>query len=186
MFELYSAKALLQAIEPYALSPVPNDHPGPKKSLIASATGVVNVPGLGIMSTSIQGGMDAAVVFRTWGLTKQEPSLQQEFYGPNFTYQEFQKTRNYLTGIMTHYGLIIAAFLLLCSPIRVLMRKFVFEPGEGPDKTQAKEDRIEFRAVAKPDIDNGTNKEAFGKLSYNGSMYYRKCRTFIPFVAFRC
>lgn len=174
MFEMLPAKDLLQAMKPYALSPVPNDHQGPKKTLITSATGIVNVPGLGLLSTSVQGAMDAALVFRTWGLTKQEPSLQKYFYGPNFTYQEFMKTRNILTGIISHYGLVIGATLLLLPPVRALMRKFIFEPGEGPDKDEAKKDRIEFRAVAKPDVDSGTKKQAFGKLSYTGSMYYRK------------
>jgi hypothetical protein len=174
MFELFPPKALIQALKPYALSPVPNDHTGTEKSLITSATGLVNVPGLGLLSTSLNGAMDAAVVFRTWGLTKQEPSLQKDFYGPSFTYQEFQKARNILTGMMTHYGLIIGAILLLCSLVRALIRKFIFEPGDGPYKDEAKKDCIEFRAIAKPDSDNETNKQAFGKLSYTGSMYYRE------------
>lgn len=180
MFELYPVKTLLQAVKPYALSAVPNNHPGPKRSFIATATGVVSVPGLGILSTSIQGGMDAAIVFRSWGLTKEEPSLQKGFYGPNFTYQEFQKTRNILTGTMTHYGLIMGDFLLLCPPIRSLMRKFIFSPGEGPDKVKTQKDYIEFRAVAKPDTDGDTHKQAFGRLSYTGSMYYRKCSSSKP------
>jgi hypothetical protein len=174
MFELFPAKTILQALKPYALSPVPNNYRAPKKSLIASATGVVSEPSLGLLSTSVNGAMDAALVFRTWGLMKQEPSLQKEFYGPKFTYREFMKTRNVLTGIATHYMLIIGATLLLFSPIRALLRKFIFEPGDGPDKSEAKKDVIEFRAVAKPDSDVETNKQASGKLSYTGSMYYRK------------
>jgi len=182
---MFPAKVILQALKPYALSPVPNSHPGPKKSLITSATGLIRVHGLGLLSSSVTGPMNAALVFRTWGLTKQEPSLQKQFYGPNFTYQEFDKTRNVLTGIMAHYALLIGATLLLFSPFRALIRKFIFEPGEGPDKDEARKDCIEFRAVAKPDITE-TKKQAFGKMSYTGSMYYCKSLPSFPYLDFGC
>jgi len=173
MFEMFPAKALLQTLKPYALSPVPNSHPGPKKSLVASATGLVKVPGLGLLTTSTTGAMNTALVSRTWGLTKQEPSLQSTFDGPNFTYQELVKTSNVAAGTIIPYSLIFGATLLLFSPMRALTKKFMFKPGEGPDKDAAKKECIELRVVAKPDIE-GTNKQAFGKLSYTGSMYYCK------------
>ena len=173
MFETFPAKVILQALKPYALSPVPNNRPGPKNSLVTSVIGLIRVPGLGLLTTSVTGPMNAAVVFRTWGLTKQEPSLQKQFYGPNFTYQEFEKTRNIFTGMIMHYGLIIGATLLLFSPFRALIRKFTFEPGEGPDKDEARKNRIEFRALARPDVE-GMKKQVFGKMVYTGSMYYCK------------
>jgi len=83
------------------------------------------------------------------------------------------KARNFLAGIVMHYGLVIGALLLLLAPFRALVRKLVFKPGEGPNKEEAKKEHIEFRAVAKPDLEV-TNKQVFGKLSYNGSMYYCK------------
>jgi hypothetical protein len=52
------------------------------------------------------------------------------------------------------------------------VRKLIFKPGEGPDK-EAKKEHIEFRAVAKRGLEV-TKKQVFGKLSYTGSMYYRK------------
>ena len=174
MFEFFPAKVLLQALKPYALSPIPNTHPAPKKSFITSATGLTKVSGLGLLTTSVTGAMNAAIVSRTWGLTQQEPSLRKQFYGPKFTYQEFEKTSNVLTGIIAHYGLLIGATLLLFSPFRALIRRFSFEPGEGPDKDEARKDCIEFRAAAKPDI-VGTKKQAFGRMEYKGSMYYCEC-----------
>jgi hypothetical protein len=174
MFEMFSAKALLQTLKPYALSPVPNNHPGPKKSLLTSVTGLLKVPGLGLLTTGATGAMNAAIVFRTWGLTKEEPSLQKEFYGPRFTYREFMKTGNAPVGIITHYSLVIGATLMLCSPFRALLRNFLFKPGDGPDTEKSKNDRIELRGVAKPDVEAESSKLAFGKLSYTGSMYYRK------------
>lgn len=104
---------------------------------------------------------------------KQEPSLQQEFYGPNFTYRELMKASNFVTGIMMHYGLITGALLLLLPPFQALVRRFISKPGEGPDKVEAKKEHIEFRAVAKPDVED-TKMQVFGKLSYTGSMYFRK------------
>lgn len=174
MFEMFPAKALLQALRPYALSPKPNNHPGPKKSFLGSVTGVHRVPGLGQLSTSPTGAMNAALVFRSWGLMQQEAGLPKDLYGPNFTYQEFMKTPNALAGMMLHYTLMTTAPLLLLSPIRTLVRKLTFEPGDGPDKEKSKKDIIEFRAVARPDTEGQTSKQAFGRLAYTGSMYYCK------------
>lgn len=174
MFDAFPTKDILHSMKPYALSPVPNNHPAPKKSFAASATGVTNVPGLGLLSTSPTGAMNAAVVFRTWGLTAQEPRSQEDFYGPKFSYQEFMKPPNALTGLAIHYGFLLGTTIMLLPPARALVRKFSFKPGEGPDLHTAKNDRIELRAVAKPDVQTETNKQAFGSLLYTGSMYYRK------------
>lgn len=172
MLDTFPVKTILQALKPYALSPVPNNHLLPRKSFITSTTGLVQPRGLGLLSTSVTGAMNAALVFRTWGLMKQESSMQKDSYGPNFTYQEFMKVHNVLAGMILHYGLFASAVLLLCSPVRKLLRKFIFKPGQGPDKEEAKKDRIEFRAVAKPDVEIQTTSYAFGRLSYIGSMYY--------------
>ena len=106
--------------------------------------------------------------------------MQAEFYGPNFSYRELMKAHNAMTGIMMHYGLITGSLLLLLPPFRSLLRKFIFKPGEGPEVEQAKKEHIEFRAVAKPDISD-TKKQVFGKLSYIGSMYFRKSYSEVKF-----
>jgi hypothetical protein len=77
LFETFPLRVVRQSMEPYALSPTPNNHPGPRRSLLSSVTGLSSVPGLGLLSTSATGGANAAIVFRTWGLTKLEPSLQK-------------------------------------------------------------------------------------------------------------
>lgn len=168
---MYPLKTLLESIEPYALSPVPNTHRGPKRSFLSSITGLSRVPGLGILSTTATGAANSAIVFRTWGLTKQEPGLRQEFYGNKFTYRELMKA-NIVTGILIHYTLVTGAYLLMLSPVRASVRKFVFKPGDGPDMQGAKKEHIEMRAVAKPDPETKTNQQVWGKLSYTGSMYY--------------
>ncbi|EOO01751.1 putative saccharopine dehydrogenase protein [Phaeoacremonium minimum UCRPA7] len=172
MFETFPARVLLEALKPYTLSPKPNNHPGPKKSFLGSVTGVHRIPGLGLLSTSPTGAMNAALVCRSWGLMQQEDGLPKDLYGPNFTYQEFMKAPNALVGLMLHYTLMTTAPLLLLPPARALIRKLTFKPGDGPDKEKSKKDIIEFRAVAKPDASTDTNKQAFGRLAYTGSMYY--------------
>lgn len=79
---------------------------------------------------------------------------------------------------MAHYGLLIGATLLLYSPFQALIKRFVFEPGEGPDKGEASDGVIEFRAAAKPDME-GTKKLAFGKMEFTGSIYY--CKSLLRF-----
>jgi short subunit dehydrogenase-like uncharacterized protein len=173
LFDQYPLRTLLQSVEPYALSPVLNSHPTPKGSRWASLTGLTRVPGLGLLTTNVTAKMNAAIVFRTWGLTKQEPSLQPEFYGPNFTYREFMYAHGVMRGFLTHYAVLVGAMLILVPPFRSLLKR-LFKPGEGPDKDKAQKETIEFRAVATPDVDTKTDKQVFGKLSYSGSMYFRK------------
>ncbi|EXJ80364.1 hypothetical protein A1O1_08508 [Capronia coronata CBS 617.96] len=173
IFDQYSLKTIRQSLKPYALSPVPNDHPAPRKSLLSSLSGVTRVPGLGTLTTSVTGPANAAIVFRTWGLTKQESNLQKEFYGPRFTYREFMYGHGVIGAFLMHYSVLVGAGLILFPPFRSLLKKF-FKPGEGPDREKARNESIEFRAVATPDIEPkaGMSKQVFGKLLYTGSMYY--------------
>lgn len=175
LFGHYPLKALRQSIQPYALSPVPNNHPLPRRSFWSSVTGVYKIPSLPLLSTSISGKANEAIVFRTWGLLKQEPNLQTEFYGPKFTYREFMYAPGPIRGMLMHYLIVMGGYLMLLAPFRAFIRLFIFKPGDGPDTEKAKEDIIELQAVGKPDSDANINKQIFGKLSYNGSMYYRKC-----------
>ncbi|ORY69591.1 Saccharopine dehydrogenase-domain-containing protein [Pseudomassariella vexata] len=173
LFEMYSPQEVVESHRPYALSPVPNPQPEPSSSLLSKLTGLYTIPNLGLLHTSITAGTNAAVVQRSWGLFKQEPSRQQQFYGPKFTYREFMKARNFLIGMAMHYGLIIGGVLLMfVPPFRRLMRQFVFQPGQGPDKEEAAKDYIEFRAVATPDVEPSNGKQATVKAWYAGSMYY--------------
>jgi hypothetical protein len=141
---------------------------------LSSITGVYRIPGLPLLSTSISGKANEAIVFRTWGLLKQEPALQKEFYGPNFTYREFMYAPGPIRGMLMHYLIVMGGYLMLLGPFRAFIRLLVFEPGDGPDTEKAKEDVIELQATGKPDSESEVNKQVFGKLSYIGSMYYRK------------
>jgi hypothetical protein len=175
LFETFHWKEVAQSHKPYALSPVTNGKRAPKPSLFQKLTGLITVHGLGLLTTSVTGGTNAAIVMRSWGLLQQEPQLKERFYGPNFTYREYLKARNFMHGIFMHYSLIVGGILLMfCPPFRTLVRKFIFKPGEGPNREESKKDYIELRGVAKPDGGLQTNRQAFCKTHFTGSMYYCK------------
>lgn len=132
------------------------------------------MPGLPLLSTSMSGKANEAIVFRTWGLMKQELALQKEFYGPEFTYREFMYAPGFIRGMLMHYFIVVGGYLLLLAPVRALMRQFVFKPGDGPDMEKAREEVIELRAIGKAASEAAGNKQVLGKLTYHGSMYYCK------------
>ncbi|TGJ85593.1 hypothetical protein E0Z10_g3155 [Xylaria hypoxylon] len=173
LFETFSFKQVAASHLPYALSPIPNSKSAPKASIQSKLTGAQYVPNLGLQTTSLTGGTDTAVVHRTWGLLQQEPVLQKLGpYGPNFTYREFMKTRNIVTAITMHYSLLIGGVLLaFCSPFRNLLRRFVFQPGQGPSREDSANDYIEFRGVGTPDLHPTTGKQALCRAWFHGSMY---------------
>ncbi|KAI8625223.1 hypothetical protein F5Y19DRAFT_467186 [Xylariaceae sp. FL1651] len=174
LFETFSFKDIAASHVPYAMSPIPNAKNAPKASLFSKITGAYYVPNLGLLSNSIAGGTDAAVVHRTWGLLQEEPALQRHAYGPNFTYREFSKTRNMFTAMIAHYGLFVASVLLaFCSPFRSLLRRFIFQPGQGPSREDAAKDYIEYRGVATPDVQSNPRNQALCRAWYTGSMYMR-------------
>ena len=112
---------------------------------------------------------------RTWGLTKQEPELNGQFYGPNFTYREFKKARNFLNGMVFHYTLTVVGMLMtFCSPFRSLLRRFVPKPGNGPTREKSANEYVEFRGIATADLEKGPRKQALSRAWHTGSMYIRK------------
>lgn len=173
LFEVFPIKEIAQSHKPYAMSPTANTTAAPAPSLWSRLTGVRSVPGLGLLTSSVTAGTNAAIVQRSWGLFRQEAALQAHFYGPNFTYREFMRARSLLGGVAMHYGLLLGGLLLMfCPPFRSAMRRFVYKPGQGPDRDVAARDYIEFRGVAAPDGEASGKKQATIKTHYHGSMYY--------------
>ena len=81
------------------------------------------------------------------------------------------KAKNWLHGLLVHYGLVIFGLTLITRPLRRFVHRFVYQPGEGPNREKAKEDFIEYRGVANPDLDKDIGKQAFCSLQFRGSMY---------------
>ncbi|KAI1146280.1 hypothetical protein F4825DRAFT_466647 [Nemania diffusa] len=174
IFESFSFKEVADSHKPYALSPISNPKSPPKASIQSILTGAYYVPNLGLQSTSLTAGTDMAVVQRTWGLLQQVPALQKRAYGSNFTVREYRKTRNVVTAMAMHYSLLIGgALLAFCPPFRSLLRRFIFQPGEGPSREDSAKDYVEYRGVATPDVQPASGKQALCRAWFHGSMYLR-------------
>ncbi|KKY35482.1 putative saccharopine dehydrogenase [Diaporthe ampelina] len=173
-FDTFSLKEIAEAFRPYALSPVPNPNAASRKpSLKTRLTGLRTVPNLGRLTTFLAADTDRAIIGRTWGLLSQAGGAKgSEAYGPNFDFSEHMRTRNWLSGVLVHWGIALSGLLLaVLPPLRSAVRRFVYKQGDGPDKEQSKKDEIEFRGVAAPDTDRPVGKQAFCRATYFGSMY---------------
>ena len=134
--------------------------------------GVGSVPNLGLLTTSVAGSTDVAVVERTWGLLSETPSRKEEFYGPNFVWQERMKARNWLHGIFIHWLLIIGGVLLVSvAPLREFLKKQVVQPGQGANREETAKDYVEYRGIAHPDSKEHAGKVAFSRMWHHGGMY---------------
>jgi short subunit dehydrogenase-like uncharacterized protein len=157
--DVYSFKEMRLAFAPYRISSKPGPE-APKKSLITRAIGICAVRDLGILTTSFGEVLDAPIVQRSWGLLD---------YGPNFHFSEYMKTRNYLTGIVFHFGLVLVSFLLSLSPIRTLAKKYATQPGGGATKEEAKKHRLDYRGIGTPD--GSLKPRAYCRAYYTGGLY---------------
>ena len=164
--DTYSFKQLEAAHAPYSISPIPGPKTPNPNSLLTKIFGVRAVPDLGILTTSLGKVSDTPIVERSWGLLG-----GASFYGPNFHFSEFLKTRNYLTAVMTHFSILFGSLLIAIPLVRTLARKYVSQPGEGPSKEQTRNDRVEYRGVATPDVKMEKPARAFCKARYEGSLY---------------
>ena len=174
MFDVFSLKEFQDATRPFALSPVPNPNASRKFSIVRTLVGIHNVPHLGVQTTSLAGDTDSAIVQRTWGLLSSTPSRKDEFYGPNLTFTEFMKPKNWFHGIAMHWGLMVAGLFLIIPVARKAVRHFVIQPGQGPDVEQTKTQDLEFRGVALPDPPDSTGKQVYCRAYFTGGMYYCK------------
>lgn len=170
------------AYEPYALSPVPPAKPPPSLPIFTRLTGLIQVPFLGLLTTSIAGSTDAAIVHRSWGIFAKYPALwlrgrqqndaeRSTSYGPNFSFREFMRSRNWLAGLGIHIGLLLLGLVMVTPFLRELAAKWVVQPGDGPDPETAKFDELEYRGIATAD---GKKKRALCRAWFMGSPYYCK------------
>lgn len=172
-YDNFTLQEIGQSLKPFALSPVPSPNAAAKRdSILTTLTGLRTVPNLGLLTTSLAGDSDRAIVHRTWGLFSQIPSKKDESYGPNFNFGEYMKTRNWFLGLFVHLGITVVGFLFVTlPPLRKLVKRYVYEQGQGPDIEQAKKDALEYRGVATPDTDTAVGKQAYCRAWFNGSMY---------------
>jgi len=166
IFESYGPKGMARATRPWAMSPIRGTKPT-ATPLVSKLLGVRRVPGLGVLTTSIAGATNVAIVQRSWGLLD-----RGRYYGPNFQYREYMTVRNAFVGVLMHFALALGAMALLLRPCRWLTRKFVYAPGEGATKQNTMNDAFEWRAIATADEDSSSPRRAFGKFRYDGGGYH--------------
>lgn len=167
IFDSYNLKDIGRATKPWAMSPIPGPPSWTPLSTFTKLFGVRQVPDLGILTTSIAGPSNRAIVHRTWGLLD-----RGTYYGPNFQYSEYLSVRNSLIGIIVHFTFILGVMTLYLRPLRWLIRKFVYAPGEGRPKSLTKNEIFEYRAVATADEKVNRPSRAFARLRWNGGIYH--------------
>ncbi|KAH6610404.1 hypothetical protein Trco_000424 [Trichoderma cornu-damae] len=174
MLAHFTSSEVAESAKPFAHSPVPP--PAGAKAHRASIWhkifGVRHVPNLGTLTTSVTSPADRPIIERSWGLLSQIPSRKDEFYGPNFHWAEYFRSRNWLHGIIIHWALVAIVFLItFVPPVRAVIRKFGPAPGTGPSRDDMDKEEAEWRGIANPDTGLPADKQAFCRAWYYGSLY---------------
>ncbi len=167
LLDHYSLKEIAESAGTWASSPVPGPKNRTSPPLISKLIGVRSVEWLGTLTTSVSAGPNVATVQRSWGLLD-----GGKLYGPKFSYHEYAAVRNAFVGIAIHFAMMFGALALALAPLRWLVRKVLYAPGQGATREAASQDSIEYRAVATADQDGPNPRRAFGKLRWDGGNYY--------------
>ncbi|CAG8363777.1 unnamed protein product [Penicillium salamii] len=162
MFDWLPVSELSRSMTPFALSAAASQNKMPRETILEKVFGVRAIRDLGTVTTSPSAIADITIVHRS-------SSLMPELYGQKFVFRQFLSVRNAVIGIALHVGFTVGLALLLLSPVRWLLRKFVFAPGAGPRREDSTNDRLEYNAIAT--ADNAEKQRVFGKISFAGSMY---------------
>lgn len=166
IFDAYGIKRVAEASKPFALCPPSTPRkPSAPKSWSQILFGYSIVPGLGVITTSITAGTNAAIVHRS-------SALMEGLYGQYFRFYEYMGVPSRFKGATTHWSWALLAVLLAMPPVRWLLRKIVYAPGTGPSVKGASNDTVEYRAIGTADGGTGKPRQAMGQMKYKGSIYY--------------
>ncbi len=163
----YSMKEMAAARKPWAFSPVPGPKASYSPSLFTRILGVRHAPEIGILTTSIFGGGNTAIVQRSWGLLD-----DGALYGRKFEYHEYLRVGSTIMGVVIHIGLVFTAIAMAFSPFRWLFGKIAYAPGTGPSQESHSKELLDIRAIATADENGSRPRRALGRLRYTGGMYY--------------
>ena len=164
LLENYSSAEFKASLNPFVLSPSPPKQRPGSRGTISRIFGPFSYSGLGILTTSWTASPNVPIVHRSSG-------LKPELYGSNFRFAEYMRVSNYAMGVVLHVGLVLAALFLSLRPFRALVKRFIYQPGQGPAVDSNARDDVEFRAVAVADR-QGQEKKAMAKLRYEGGVYH--------------
>ncbi len=153
-------------MSPWALSPVPRQKPVKQPSLVTKIFGLRYVHQLGTLTTSFLASANIPIVQRSWGLLD-----DGNFYGPNFTFEEYLSVRNSAIGVAIHFATVSFSLALAIAPLRGLLKRFVYSPGQGPQRELANKDVLEYRAIGTADQDTSSPKRAVARFRHAGGIY---------------
>lgn len=129
LFDTYNLFQVLRAMRPYSMSPIPAPKVVYSPSIKERLTGLRTDPELGILTDSLTGATDAPIVNRSWGLLD-----SGKYYGSKFHFTAYMRTRDQLRGFLFHLALSLGALVLIFPPFRWVLKRFVYQPGDGPTK----------------------------------------------------
>lgn len=152
-------------MKPYALSPIPAPKGKTGEGIMTKVLGYRYVPDLGILTTSPQAGSDIGIVYRSWALFD-----NGEWYGKNFTFNEFFRAPSALIGALIHYVLSFGMVALYFAPVRWLLKKLAYEPGQGQTKEEVAKNEMRYKCIAT--ADGPEKKRAMSKFGFVGGGYY--------------
>lgn len=128
IFDTYSSSQFAKASDPWSLCPADPTRPAASRPLLEKLTGVRYVNGLGTLTDSLQGPADLPIIHKSRLL------YGESLYGKNFFATAYMTARNAFTGFAFHLALAIGMAILALKPFRLLLKNFVYQPGEGPSK----------------------------------------------------
>ncbi|KAJ5155790.1 Saccharopine dehydrogenase-domain-containing protein [Penicillium capsulatum] len=165
----HGLRHLYRAHAPFSLSPKqPNPAVPPRKtSLRMKMFGLLRIKPLGWMAYQPQGPVDRAIVHRTWGLL--EPTSAS--YSHDFDFHAWLKVWGPLTAMLWHFGALLIVPWVLLRPIRKLLPRLWYQPGEGAGEGKIKNNWFEYRGVAEADAPIQPTPKAFVRMRYEGDPY---------------
>lgn len=127
IFDKYSLSEVRTALDPFSLSSAPPPEKSSRRSLVSRLLGPFSYPGLGILTTSVGAAPNVAIVHRS-------SALMPQLYGKNFRFKEYLRVSNYATGVLIHFVVAFGMLLVSLGPFRSIVRRFIYQPGQGPDR----------------------------------------------------
>lgn len=167
LVEAYSFNFTRQALNPWALSPIPPPQPKPRTSpLFLWLFGWRYLEPLGIVTNMPQAECDIGIVHRSWGLYN-----QGNYYGRKFHFNEYQYMGGRFKAFIVSWVLFwVQSGLKYFPAFRWVVKRFLPTPGQGPPAAEFSSYRTKFRAVATADSQH--EHKVVANLLYKGSPYY--------------
>jgi len=167
LFDTYSIISVVKSLNPWSLSAITPPKQSIRKPFLELLTGTRIDPDLGVLTDSISGPTDIPIINRSWSLID-----GGRFYGPRFHVSAYMRTSDRVRAFAIHVALALGALVIIFPPVRWLLKRLVYQPGDGPTKAHSKEYFCEWRSIGVPDAnDPNDRKRAYCNLRWDGSLY---------------